>query len=123
MRDLGFKALIVGSFSAVRGYFKTLGAHRAQREYLMEPIKLTAAQINYLDEMKCEELAADRTLEAAMRYHSNRKNELIKANKKFWDDLQAENPELREAINSGRRFRTEAVDLDLMVVEFFPEDR
>jgi hypothetical protein len=50
-------------------------------------IKLTAQQIEHIDEITCDIKAADATLKMALRNHSNRINELSKLHQKWWDDL------------------------------------
>lgn len=53
----------------------------------MVKIPLTAAQIKAFDEIGVDKNAAELTLKVAMTYHSNRLNEIIKAEQDLWKDL------------------------------------
>ena len=53
----------------------------------MKPIPITARQIKEFDEIVADQDANKRTLEVAMRFHSNIENELYKRLKALWDEL------------------------------------
>lgn len=50
-------------------------------------IKLTAQQIEYVDEISFDMKAADATLKLALQNHSNRVNELTKSLAAWWKDI------------------------------------
>jgi len=50
-------------------------------------MKLTARQIKYFDELAVDRSSAKLTLNAALGYHSNRLNEIIKKEHELWDEL------------------------------------
>jgi len=52
------------------------------------PILLTAAQIKAIDEISLDKRVNDKTLEIALRHHSNTLNAIIKLDKAWWHDIQ-----------------------------------
>lgn len=53
----------------------------------MTKIPLTASQIKTLDEVNIDRKAVQDTLNIALQFHTNRVNELDKAEQAFWRDI------------------------------------
>lgn len=49
--------------------------------------KLSANQINWISEIEIDKKVTDKSLELAISHHSNRHNELLKDERKFWDEM------------------------------------
>jgi len=50
-------------------------------------MKLTASQIESFDEFAADKRSIELTLRIAMNFHSNKVNEIEKAERKLWDEL------------------------------------
>ena len=53
----------------------------------MNKVKLTAKQINEIEEIKADEIGINQSLEIAVNYHANRSSALYKSNKAWWAEL------------------------------------
>jgi hypothetical protein len=53
----------------------------------MDEKRLTAKDLKEIDEIHLDKQSVENTFKTAMYYHSNRVNELIKKERKWWDDL------------------------------------
>jgi hypothetical protein len=76
-------------------------------------MKLTASQINVVEEINKDKLCAETTLKVALNFHSNNLNEIHTREKKLWDDLA----EIHNLDLNSREYFTAHVDGFLQIIE------
>lgn len=75
-------------------------------------MKLTARQIKYIDELGIDKTAVNATAEMALRYHSNRMNEIYKKEKELWDELRE-----IHGLDESKVYSVKTVDGAVCIVE------
>ncbi len=80
-------------------------------------IELTANQIKYFDELQDDKEATDKTLNTALNYHSNRINEIKKANDKMWEELAE-----MHGLDTTKKHQTKRLHGVVTIVEVPDED-
>lgn len=78
----------------------------------MTKIPLTASQIKTIDEINIDRKSAENTLNIALQFHTNRVNELDKAEREFWRDL-VRTHNLDEAVS----WKTDRADGTVVITE------
>ena len=75
-------------------------------------IKLTARQIEYLDEINADSAANRRMLDVAMNSYRNRENQLLKEREKFWKEMH----EMMGTTDETHILETKSIDNACFVV-------
>jgi hypothetical protein len=84
----------------------------------MPVMKLTARQIEWIDEINMDSKAAEETLKVALQYYSNTINELTKQRKKFWEELA----EIHGLNLYENDYITKRVDGSVQIIDKGPRD-
>ncbi len=73
---------------------------------------LTASQIKAFDEIGVDKAATEQTLKVALAYHSNRMNEIHKAEREIWNELMQ-----LHALDPNITYQTKLVESQVVITE------